>query len=317
MSAPRAEPEKIRNLQKITDATLATLRAVSMGQFAVVKCKEEDNIYLYTSALGPCIGIVAECKDKEGNKVLGAAHMVHMDANDFFPGAALEVFGKLFTLRARPYQIGELDEIVAKFQPSLLNQMLNAMKLIAGGDQIIDVYFGGGRAGVADKEVQVLLTEYVKKRSDLRLVDTRFNPYKFTKDESECGLTDKILGELGAAFGITSKGAVLSTVDIDIDIGRFNTDEAVTKYLAEKEISLPLQDRVDGFDFATYLETLGNGCQFTLDVIRGSCEYESDKLSAVKAVLKEGSSPIFKSAEKKEVPTVEPAAASALKQKKE
>ncbi|MHB1948513.1 MAG: hypothetical protein ACYCQI_10425 [Gammaproteobacteria bacterium] len=294
MSFSQAEFKTIQSLHKITDTSLVSLPPVIMGNFAVVTCKEDDNVYLYTPGLGPCVGITARCEDKKGNIILGAAHMVDIDDNDFCSGISPAEISNLVLLRRKPLKAEDIDKILTKFQPFLLTNMINTMRLIAGPDAVIDICFGGGRGGVLADGVHTLLVEFVKRSSGLRLIDTAFNPYKFTKSEEESGLTDAVLINLETIIGITSKGEVWSITPIDIDIGKFNSDEEVVNYLSGKGISLPLEEMIHGFDFATYLKTSGNAHQFTHNVIQHiHHRVEVEKTSSFsRAIRKEGTSPI-------------------------
>lgn len=175
-------------------------KTVKMNQYEVVRCHESTPVFLGTYGLGPCIGVTAICKLKDGSKLIGVAHLSQTDYRMHGMGIQLE-----YRVRfdGHPFSVAEQ---LPHFDPFLLNNLIDAIKQSPNYNQE-EIHFtlsgGQGRKGVV--EYFELLKAYIQSLPNVQLVGTFFDPYQMN-DEVEVVLRNT---ELSTHVGITPKGQIL------------------------------------------------------------------------------------------------------------
>jgi len=193
----------------------------------VVICERNDNVFLYTDGLGPCIAALLFCRLKSGKSIIGVAHIFRDSFTD----------GKIATVME-----GREKEVIAAKQFRSY-KLLKIIELIKESheykDEQIDIFLAGGRGDIFDIIHQKLICEYIKTQDKVTLRECLFNPF---------GLNFKINrnldlitfpGKFSLTAGIYSNGQTIAckTYDIyfDMNISKFPNRKSLEDYFEKNK----------------------------------------------------------------------------------
>ncbi|MGQ3892658.1 hypothetical protein [Legionella sp. CNM-4043-24] len=226
---------------------------VDMDDYYVAICEKEEDVFLFTCGLGPCISAAAYCKLSDGRVILGVAHMYGILESHDFQGISMRHAGDMTQLGYRESQLDEesIKEVLPFFKPHKLSKLIETIKCHSDGE-IIDIYLGGGRGYYP--VVHQLYREYARNHENLRLCDTAFDPYKIISHEITARFSEEIMSTISSTFGITSTGQAILAKRINIgDLGELKNSEDFITYCKSKQISFPPdKDLVFGFETLTW-----------------------------------------------------------------
>jgi len=224
---------------------------VDMDEYNVVMCEKDEAVLLFTCGLSTCIGIAAFCRTKDGRIILGMVHNSGgVDSINFKRDSSFDRKDILY--RQAKAEPGEIEQLMKDFYPSMLNNLIDTMKRMSGGDEIIEIYMTGC-TGIYPAQSQ-LYSAYINSRKDLKLCDVMFDSYKRTDFDVESRFTDEVRKHFSVTFGITSAGEAILTKKLDLDdIRKFQNNTDVINYCIANNIQFPPnKDLVSGFETLTW-----------------------------------------------------------------
>lgn len=246
---------KIKQLEKISLPEEMIPLDVDVGDYGVVVCKEEDNVFLFTCGLSSCTAIAARCQTEAGHTVLGLLHLngTTLSSSDF-PKLHFMSANEIIQLSYHTSKLNEIkiNEIIEHFHPYEFNNLIDKVKSYIKPNEVIDIYLGGGMGYFP--VVHQLYCEYIKRREDLRLCDTALNPYNITTHEVHHRFSQEVRKTISSTFGITTNGDVILTKRINIDdLSKLANGKDFIEYCEKKKITFPPNDElVFGFETLTW-----------------------------------------------------------------
>lgn len=199
---------------------------VYMSQIKVIRCKENDNIFLTCFGLGPCLGIFIYCQFNNGNKIIGGMHTYDGDSQDFISSfVECEILDEM-----EDSKIIELVES-KKFNPKKLNQLIQIVRELPDyNNEPIEISLAGGTGSTVCLNRQKLFCEYIKRMPNINMAGLFLNPFELNEIPSNLQEVSLFL-----TAGITSTGNIIVCKTHDIAFGydreKFRDDNAAIKHL--------------------------------------------------------------------------------------
>lgn len=225
----------------------------------VLICREDENAFLFTSGLGPCIAAMFFCKLKSGYNLIALAHISMTPINKIRD----IINGKTEIETAVKYPFGQPEKVIA-----LLYAIINS-KDYQG--ELINVYFAGGQGSKYDRELHQLYCSYIpglKVRGlNVELSGVLFNPFDIDPD------IDRRFKGISTTAGITSSGIPVVSKSINISTDEFKAcldEDALKRHfikrnLVYRERWAEDEDIIYGFNNLTYKKLKEFECCFCHD----------------------------------------------------